>query len=236
MRPQFTSPDAHSSSPAFSSSSSSSSSDRRINALVRHLYSSAMDPNNNSSISASPTSAHANSVFAHVVRAPEDPILGVLSLSSSLLDICVNVCMRFQMFICFVLILVLIKLNSFGDWFIWMLTVFWLFVPKSLEIFDFNRFSVFWSFAWCWSWFMCHACNWFSDLVDHAWFCLPDFLNMFIWFSWSNKQVTVAYNKDPSPAKLNLGVGAYRTEVSLLWTEFNYCFVIFCVSSDKCLF
>ncbi|KAI5354662.1 hypothetical protein L3X38_007557 [Prunus dulcis] len=79
MRPQFTSPDAHSSSPAFSSSSSSfsSSSDRRINALVRHLDSSAMDPNNNSSISASPTSAHANSVFAHVVRAPEDPILGV---------------------------------------------------------------------------------------------------------------------------------------------------------------
>lgn len=27
------------------------------------------------------------------------------------------------------------------------------------------------------------------------------------------KQVTVAYNNDPSPAKLNLGVGAYRTEV-----------------------
>jgi len=24
--------------------------------------------------------------------------------------------------------------------------------------------------------------------------------------------VTVAYNKDPSPVKLNLGVGAYRTE------------------------
>jgi aspartate aminotransferase len=24
--------------------------------------------------------------------------------------------------------------------------------------------------------------------------------------------VTVAYNKDPSPNKLNLGVGAYRTE------------------------
>ncbi|KAL8170743.1 hypothetical protein V2J09_022547 [Rumex salicifolius] len=27
--------------------------------------------------------------------------------------------------------------------------------------------------------------------------------------------VTVAYNLDPSPAKLNLGVGAYRTEGSL---------------------
>jgi aspartate aminotransferase, cytoplasmic len=26
-------------------------------------------------------------------------------------------------------------------------------------------------------------------------------------------QVTVAYNKDPSPVKVNLGVGAYRTEV-----------------------
>jgi aspartate/tyrosine/aromatic aminotransferase len=24
--------------------------------------------------------------------------------------------------------------------------------------------------------------------------------------------VTIAYNKDPSPVKLNLGVGAYRTE------------------------
>lgn len=28
-------------------------------------------------------------------------------------------------------------------------------------------------------------------------------------------QVTVAYNKDPSPLKVNLGVGAYRTEVSI---------------------
>lgn len=27
-------------------------------------------------------------------------------------------------------------------------------------------------------------------------------------------QVTVAYQKDPSPLKVNLGVGAYRTEVS----------------------
>lgn len=30
------------------------------------------------------------------------------------------------------------------------------------------------------------------------------------------KQVTVAYHKDQSPNKLNLGVGAYRTEVCLL--------------------
>lgn len=28
-------------------------------------------------------------------------------------------------------------------------------------------------------------------------------------------QVTVAFNKDPSPVKVNLGVGAYRTEVSI---------------------
>lgn len=27
------------------------------------------------------------------------------------------------------------------------------------------------------------------------------------------KQVTVAYNNDPSPVKINLGVGAYRTDV-----------------------
>ncbi|KAM0973666.1 hypothetical protein FF1_016963 [Malus domestica] len=75
MRPQLTSPHAH-------SSSVSTSSDRRLSALVRHLAaeedqsSSAMDAHNNS-ISSSPASAHANSVFAHVVRAPEDPILGV---------------------------------------------------------------------------------------------------------------------------------------------------------------
>ena len=36
-----------------------------------------------------------------------------------------------------------------------------------------------------------------------------------ICFSQKNEQVTVAYNKDPSPVKLNLGVGAYRTEVML---------------------
>lgn len=36
------------------------------------------------------------------------------------------------------------------------------------------------------------------------------------------KQVTVAYNKDPSPDKLNLGVGAYRTEVSIVPFSDNY--------------
>ncbi|KAG8375563.1 hypothetical protein BUALT_Bualt10G0113600 [Buddleja alternifolia] len=50
--------------------------DRRLTAIARHLEgSSAVDMD---SIAASPTSASArNSVFDHVVRAPEDPILGV---------------------------------------------------------------------------------------------------------------------------------------------------------------
>lgn len=34
---------------------------------------------------------------------------------------------------------------------------------------------------------------------------------------YNDLQVTVAYNKDPSPIKLNLGVGAYRTEVSFFF-------------------
>lgn len=60
------------------------------------------------------------------------------------------------------------------------------------------------------------------DVVGFVWrvnsgfwsffFCLYLELVLFIGF---NKQVTVAYNKDPSPNKLNLGVGAYRTEVGL---------------------
>lgn len=67
-------------SPSFSSFSSSSSSaaDRRLNALVRHLEGSSL--NGSRSIAASPTSgSHGapNSVFDHLVRAPEDPILGV---------------------------------------------------------------------------------------------------------------------------------------------------------------
>ncbi|PPS08592.1 hypothetical protein GOBAR_AA12072 [Gossypium barbadense] len=66
MRPEFTSP----------SSSSSSSADRRLNALVRHLATPSMV--SQTAVAFSPTSGfHGDSVFSHVVRAPEDPILGV---------------------------------------------------------------------------------------------------------------------------------------------------------------
>lgn len=79
MRTQFTaSGGTHSSSTAASYSSTSSAADRRLNALVRHFgiedSTSAM-----ADLSSNPTSAsNGDSVFAHVVRAPEDPILGVL--------------------------------------------------------------------------------------------------------------------------------------------------------------
>lgn len=70
MHPQFSSP-----------------ADRRLSALARHLdgssASSTMDSHNyNHAISASATSGSGfgGSVFAHVVQAPEDPILGVFSL------------------------------------------------------------------------------------------------------------------------------------------------------------
>ncbi|XP_054788259.1 aspartate aminotransferase 1 isoform X2 [Prosopis cineraria] len=73
MRPPVTIPGFSTSSS--SSSSSSSPCDRRLAALARHLI--PMD-SHDTSVSASPTSAfQADSVFAHVVRAPEDPILGV---------------------------------------------------------------------------------------------------------------------------------------------------------------
>ncbi|KAL4579477.1 hypothetical protein LXL04_015625 [Taraxacum kok-saghyz] len=52
----------------------SSSADRRLSTLSRHLAGTIR--NEGSGISSSPTSA-GNSVFANVVRAPEDPILGV---------------------------------------------------------------------------------------------------------------------------------------------------------------
>ncbi|KAB2019887.1 hypothetical protein ES319_D07G027200v1 [Gossypium barbadense] len=66
MRPEFASP----------SSSSSSSADRRLNALVRHLATASMV--SQTAVAFSPTSGfHGDSVFSHVVRAPEDPILGV---------------------------------------------------------------------------------------------------------------------------------------------------------------
>lgn len=38
--------------------------------------------------------------------------------------------------------------------------------------------------------------------------------------------MTVAYNKDPSPNKLNLGVGAYRTEVRICCFRFTILLVI----------
>ena len=104
MRQQFTSLEAHgfespTTESAFSSSSSisssSSASDRRLKALARHFVDSSPVPaavmdshsqNPNDTVSPSPTSSafHADSVFAHLVRAPEDPILGVISLSLSL--------------------------------------------------------------------------------------------------------------------------------------------------------
>lgn len=79
MRPPVTLPCfPNSSSLSSSPSTTSSPSDRRLSTLARHLL--PMD-SRDSSISASPTSAgQANSVFAHLVRAPEDPILGVLYL------------------------------------------------------------------------------------------------------------------------------------------------------------
>ncbi|XP_031282510.1 aspartate aminotransferase, cytoplasmic-like isoform X2 [Pistacia vera] len=65
--------------PTLPTGQASSPTDRRLNALLRHLSSSsssAMDTDN--SISPSPTSAFQHdSVFSHVVQAPEDPILGV---------------------------------------------------------------------------------------------------------------------------------------------------------------
>lgn len=72
-----------------SESPSSSPADRRLRALIRHLGDSTTTTmesrNHERSISASPTSGFddSNSVFGHVVRGPEDPILGVnLSLDT----------------------------------------------------------------------------------------------------------------------------------------------------------
>ena len=101
MRQRVTSLEAHgfdspTTESAFSSSlssSSSSASDRRLKTLARHFVDSSPVPvmdshsqNPNDTVSPSPTSSafHADSVFAHLVRAPEDPILGVISLSLSL--------------------------------------------------------------------------------------------------------------------------------------------------------
>ncbi|CAN7037607.1 unnamed protein product, partial [Brassica rapa subsp. trilocularis] len=68
-------------------SSSSSPSDRRVGALLRHLTAGAdyRSTDRPSSIFASLTSGvSSGSVFAHLVQAPEDPILGVHSSSSSM--------------------------------------------------------------------------------------------------------------------------------------------------------
>lgn len=66
-------------------SSSSSPSDRRIGALLRHLTA-GTDADRVSSVFASPTSGGAGgSVFAHLVQAPEDAILGVPSPSPPLM-------------------------------------------------------------------------------------------------------------------------------------------------------
>lgn len=62
-----------------SSSSSSTPSERRLSALVRHLNS--PTESSASGVSASITSSDVGSVFSHVALAPEDPILGVISLS-----------------------------------------------------------------------------------------------------------------------------------------------------------
>lgn len=106
MRQQFTSFEAHgfespTTESAFSSITSSAS-DRRLKALARHLVDSSPVPvmdshsqNPNDTVSPSPTSSafHAGSVFAHIVRAPEDPILGVISLSLSVCFIYLCICM-----------------------------------------------------------------------------------------------------------------------------------------------
>jgi hypothetical protein len=60
----------------FTSSSSYSSCDRRLNTLARHLID-VNDQNQNQNQMASSPTASSDSVFAHLVRAPEDPILGV---------------------------------------------------------------------------------------------------------------------------------------------------------------
>lgn len=71
-------------------SSPSVASDRRISVLARHLGVEVDSQNDTTTIFASPTSGSGgggggNSVFSHVVRAPEDPILGVRTSFSLLI-------------------------------------------------------------------------------------------------------------------------------------------------------
>lgn len=59
---------------------SEAAADRRLNTLFRHLIitnEEEEEVNSNGMISCSVTSSAGDSVFANVVRAPEDPILGV---------------------------------------------------------------------------------------------------------------------------------------------------------------
>lgn len=55
---------------------SCSASDRRLNTLARHLVTVNDQMASQDDISASPTAA-SDSIFNHLLRAPEDPILGV---------------------------------------------------------------------------------------------------------------------------------------------------------------
>lgn len=67
----------------------SSPADRRLSALARHLEGSTAAVG--MVVSASPTSGfNGDSVFAHVARGPEDPILGVSFLSLSLSLFCLS--------------------------------------------------------------------------------------------------------------------------------------------------
>ncbi|XP_074317503.1 aspartate aminotransferase, cytoplasmic [Silene latifolia] len=60
------------------SSDSSATAGRRLSTLARHLEVSTMESSDNQGVYPSITSGfHANSAFAHLVKAPEDPILGV---------------------------------------------------------------------------------------------------------------------------------------------------------------
>ncbi|KAI3862270.1 hypothetical protein MKX03_037135 [Papaver bracteatum] len=73
MRPQATTPV-----PLSGASNGSSPTDRRLNTLIRHIGDTSMESqNSNSNISMSTTASYGDSVFAHIVQAPEDPILGV---------------------------------------------------------------------------------------------------------------------------------------------------------------
>ncbi|WVZ20846.1 hypothetical protein V8G54_008168 [Vigna mungo] len=117
--------------------------DRRLNTLARHFISVLQPMASNDGISASPTAA-SDSVFNHLVRAPEDPILGVIFSSR-------------------------VAIYS-----------------KSSQL---------------------RSCNVLAEIAPHG-----TFRRCRVALPLKIVHVTVAYNKDPSPVKLNLGVGAYRTE------------------------